>query len=497
MRFNIPEEAKEIAGKLAKAGYRAYLVGGCVRDLIMSRKPKDWDIATDATPEEIQKIFPDSVYENEFGTVGVKIPTPVGVGTPTAGVGADIVEITTFRIEGRYTDKRHPDEIKFAKTIEEDLSRRDFTVNAMALEIRNSKLEIKLTDPYGGEKDLNGKIIRTVGSPKDRFGEDALRLMRAVRFAAELGFQVEKETADSIKAHAGLLEMIAKERIRDELVKIITSDRAAEGVIALEDYGLLKYVIPEIREGIGCGQNLHHIYTVFEHGVRALNYTAEKNYPLHVRLAAFLHDVGKPRTKRGEGVDSTFYNHELVGAKMTLRVLSRLHFSKEITERIANLVRSHMFYYNVDEVSEAGVRRFLRRVGPENVPDLIKVREADRIGSGVPKAKPYKIRHLLFMIDKVKRDPISPKMLKIDGNEVMKILGIPPGPRVGKILAVLLEEVIDAPEKNADEYLKIRVRELGKSSEESLSELYEKAQERKEEFESGIEREIKKKHYIK
>ncbi|MFH0712555.1 MAG: HD domain-containing protein [Candidatus Jorgensenbacteria bacterium] len=484
MRFNIPEEVKNVAGKLTGAGYEAYLVGGCVRDLVLGRKPKDWDIATDATPEEIQGAFPESVYENEFGTVGVK--------TDSADERLKVVEVTTFRIEGRYTDKRHPDEIKFAKTVEEDLSRRDFTVNAMALSLNG-----EIIDPYGGEKDLKGKTIRTVGNPKDRFGEDALRLMRAVRFASELGFKIEKETTGSIKAHAGLLEMIAKERIRDELVKIIMSDRAAEGVIALEDFNLLKYVIPELREGIGCGQNKHHIYTVFEHNVRALNYTAEKNYPFHIRMAALLHDVGKTRTKRGEGSDSTFYNHEMVGAKMAVRILSRLHFSRDFTERVAHLVRSHLFYYNVGEVTEGGVRRFLRRVGPENVDDLIKVREADRIGSGVPKAIPYKIRHLLFMIDKVKLDPISPKMLALDGNEVMKLLKIPPGPRVGKILAVLLEEVLDSPEKNTDEYLKTRVRELGKFDDEALGGLFEKARERKEEFESGVEREIKKKHYIK
>ncbi len=491
MKFNVPKEVKEIAEKMGKSGYRTYLVGGCVRDLILGCEPKDWDIATNAVPGEIQKIFPESVYENEFGTVGVK--------TDSADEKLKIVEVTTFRIEGRYTDKRHPDEIKFAKTIEEDLSRRDFTINAIALNLKPKtyNLPTNLVDPHGGEKDLKDKTIRTVGNPKDRFGEDALRLMRAVRFASESGFKIEKETASSIKVHAGLLEMIAKERIRDEFIKIIMSGGAAEGVVALEDHNLLRYVVPELREGIGCPQNLHHIYTVFDHSVRALNYTAEKNYPLHVRLAALLHDVGKPRTKRGEGKFATFYNHEAVGAKMVLRILSCLRFSRELAEQVAHLVRSHMFYYNVDEVSEAGVRRFLRRVGPENVPDLIKVREADRIGSGVPKAKPYKIRHLLFMIDKVKLDPVGPKMLKIDGNDIMKILSVPPGPKVGKVLAVLLEEVLDDPEKNTGDYLGERARELGRLSDDALAELHRKAEERKEEFESGVEREIKKKHYVK
>lgn len=484
MRFAVPEEVKGVAKELEKAGYEAYLVGGCVRDLLMDRKPKDWDIATGAWPDEVQKIFPGSVYENDFGTVGVK--------TDSDDERLRVVEATTFRIEGRYTDKRHPDEIKFAKTVEEDLSRRDFTVNAMAMTIGG-----KLIDPHGGEKDLKEKTIRTVGNARDRFNEDALRLMRAVRFAAELGFEIEKETAGSLRAQAGFLEMIAKERIRDEFVKIIMSDRAAGGIVMLEDYGLLKYIIPELREGIGCSQNLHHIYTVFDHSIRALNYATEKRLPLHVRLATLLHDVGKPRTKKGEGLNATFYNHEVVGAKLTVKILGRLHFSKEITERVAHLVRSHMFYYNVDEVSEAGVRRFLRRVGLENIDDLIRVREADRIGSGTPKAKPYKIRHLLFMIDKVKLDPIGPKMLKVDGNDVMKMLDIPPGPRIGKILAVLLEEVLDDPKKNAQKYLESRIAELGKLDEKTLVGLYQKAQEKKEEFESGIERDIKKKHYVK
>ncbi len=499
MKFSIPKEVREIAGKLIENGHQAYLVGGCVRDLLLGREPKDWDIATAGRPEEVQKIFPDSVYENQFGTVGVKVrgltSKITSIHEKTESCQIDIVEVTTFRLESKYTDKRHPDEIKFAKTIEEDLSRRDFTINAIALEIRDSKLEI--IDPYGGRDDLKAKVIRTVGNARERFSEDVLRIMRAVRLATELGFTIEKATAESIKTHAGLLEVIAKERIRDELIKIIMSDDAAKGIIMLEDYGLLKNVIPELREGIGCTQNKHHIYTVFEHSVRALNYTAEKNYPLHVRLAALLHDVGKPRTKKGEGPDSTFHNHEVVGAKMTIKILSRLHFSKEFTEQVAHLVRSHLFYYNVGEVTESGVRRFLRRVGPENVDDLIKVREADRIGSGVPKAKPYKIRHLLFMIEKVKRDPISPKMLKIDGNDVMKILGIPPGPRVGYILNILLEEVLDEPKKNTRENLELRIQELGRLSDEMLAELCQKAQERKEEFESGIEREIKRKYYVK
>lgn len=484
MKLNVPTEVKTIAEALQKDGYEAYLVGGCLRDLLLKRVPKDWDVATNATPERVQKLFPESVYENTFGTVGVK--------TESENPTLKIVEITTFRIEGRYTDLRHPDEVKFAKTVEEDLSRRDFTVNAIA-----ANLAGELTDPHGGAADIKKKVIRTVGDPQARFEEDALRLMRAVRLATELKFDIEEKTKKAIAHHAGLLEAIAKERIRDEFVKLIESDRAAEGIIAMEDLGLLRFVVPELREGIGCGQNKHHIYTVFDHNVRALNYAAEKGYSLEVRLASLLHDVGKPKTKRGDGPDSTFYNHEVVGAKMAAIIMDRLRFGKDVAERVVHLVRNHLFYYNVGEVSEAGVRRFIARVGSEYIDDLLKVREGDRIGSGVPKAFPYKLRHLLFMMEKVKKDPIHPKMLAVKGDDVMKILGIPAGPKIGMILGILLEEVLDDPGRNTKGYLEPRVKELAALKNDELLNLARAAREKKEEFESGVEDEIKQKYHVK
>lgn len=489
MWFNIPDEIKDVAGSLEAANFQAYLVGGCVRDLLINHSPKDWDIATNATPEEVRKIFPDSVYENQFGTVGVK--------TDSEDSNLKIVEVTTFRKEGKYTDKRHPDEVKFADKIEDDLSRRDFTINAIALKPGPSNLKLALVDPFGGEEDLKKNLIRTVGDPDKRFGEDALRLIRAVRLATELKFQIDLGTRKAVKKNAGLLEMIAKERIRDELIKIIMSDRAAQGIILLEELGLLKYIIPELREGLDCGQNKHHIYTVFEHNVRALDYSAKQNYSLLVRLASLLHDVGKPKTKKGDGIDSTFHGHEVVGARMAAQIVDRLRFPKEFAEKVTHLVRHHLFYYNVGEVTPAGVRRFLARVGPENVDNLIKVREADRIGSGVPKAVPYKLRHLLFMIDKVKSDPISPKMLKVDGADVMKITNLEPSPKVGFILSVLLEEILDDPEKNSRDYLEKRIIELNELSEKELKKMSEKAKDKKEEFEQGIEEEIKEKHHVK
>ncbi len=491
MSFSIPEPVREIADALEKAGFEAYLVGGCVRDLLLQREPKDWDIATNATPPQIQKVFPESVYENEFGTVGVK--------TGSEDLKLAIVEVTTYRNEGRYTDKRHPDEVRFAKTIEEDLSRRDFTVNAMALRLgedSSASPQNDITDPFDGEVDLQKKIIRTVGDPNARFTEDALRLMRGARFATELDFTLQKETETAIKKHAGLLEAIAKERVRDEFVKILMTPRAMQGIELLEELGLLRHILPEIRNGIAVGQNLHHIYTVWEHNLYSLDYAAKQGYDLVVRMASLLHDVGKPKSKRGEGKYSTFYGHEVVGARMALTALDRLKFPKEFTEKVAHLVRRHMFYYNVGDVSPAGVRRFLVRVGPENIDDLLKVREADRIGSGVKKAMPYKLRHLLFMIEKVKHDPVSVKMLKVNGEDVMRIAGIPPSPKIGGILGALLDEVLDDPEKNTQEYLESRIEDLGKKSDEDLAELKKRAAEKQEEIEAETEAEMKKKHHV-
>src|SRR3989344_1908235 len=294
----------------------------------------------------------------------------------------------------------------------------------------------------------------------------------------------------AIRTHASLLSKIAEERIRDEFTKLIMTSRAHQGINLMQELGLLKYILPELCEGVGVSQNKHHIYTVFEHNVRALEYTVSKNYSLHVRMASLLHDVGKPKTKRGEGNDSTFYGHEIVGARQAFKALDRLRFPRGFVDQVSHLVRYHLFYYNVDEVTPAGVRRFLARVGPENVDDLIKVREADRIGSGVPKAGPHKLLHPLFMIEKGKHDPISPKMLKVNGEDVMKILGIPPGPRVGQALDILLEEVLDDPKKNTEENLGRRIRELGKLSEKELGKAREKARVKKEEFEQGIEAEM-------
>ena len=489
MSIIIPEEIQAVGAALAEAGFTAHLVGGCVRDFSRGAAPKDWDIATSALPEEIQKLFPDSVYENTFGTVGVK--------TSSENPAYAVVEVTTYRTEGAYRDMRHPDDVSFVRTVEEDLARRDFTVNAMAMPLVDTIAANTIIDPFGGLTDLKNKVIRAVGDPDARFTEDALRLMRAVRFAAQLGFTIEEKTAAAIGRHADLLEAVAKERVRDELIKIIESSGAGLGIRMLTDMGLMRHILPELLDGVDCGQNKHHIYTVYEHNVRALEYTAGQGYSFEVRLGSLLHDVGKPATKRGDGHDSTFYNHEVVGAKMACVMLDRLHFPKKTVEKIAHLVRWHLFYYNVGEVTEAGVRRFVRKVGPEHIDDLLKVREADRIGSGVPKAVPYKLRHLMFMIEKVKADAIDTRMLALDGTDVMRLGGLTPSPKVGWILAIVLEEVLDDPAKNTEEMLAARITELNTLPDADLKALAAKAKEGKEEFERGVEEEIKEKFHVK
>jgi len=480
--MTIPKEVKSIIESLKKAGFEAYIVGGCVRDFLIGMEPKDWDVTTNAKPEEIQKVFPDSFYENNFLTVTVR----------TGSEKVPEIEITTYRLEAKYSDKRHPDEVRFAKSLDEDLSRRDFTVNAIAMDASK-----KITDLFEGQKDLKNKIIRTVGNPQERFGEDALRMLRASRFAATLDFKIEEKTAEAIKKNSLWIEAISKERVRDELVKIIMADKAAEGIELLRELNLLKFILPELLENYGVGQNKHHIYDCYQHALKALEYAAKKKFNLQVRLAALFHDIAKPRVKVGQGKESTFYNHEMLGAKMAFQILNRLKFSKKDIEKIVKLIKYHMFYYNVDEVSESSVRRLVRNMGPENMEELLQLREADRIGSGVPKAEPYKLRHLKYIIDKVSKDPISVKMLKVNGKDVMDLLKIEPGPKIGQILDVLLGGVLDDPKKNTKAFLEKEVVALGALADKKLKDLAEKSKEEKSEVQDEENKKIKDKYWVK
>jgi putative nucleotidyltransferase with HDIG domain len=483
--MTIPKEVKLVIETLEKKKFEAFVVGGCVRDILRGEEPKDWDVATSANPQEIKKIFPESFYENKFLTVTVL--------TKSKKESLKEIEVTTYRQEAKYTDKRHPDEVRAAKNLKEDLARRDFTINAIAL---NSKKEI--VDPFSGQGDLKKKIIRAVGNPKERFAEDALRMIRAVRFVTVLGkgWSIEEETAKAIKANVASLREISKERIRDEFLKMIMSERAAEGVEMLRELGLLKNIIPELEEGYKVGQNKHHIYECYEHSLKSLEYAAKQGFNIYVRIAALLHDIGKPRSKRGEGKDSTFYGHEIIGARMASGILDRLKFSKKDAEKIVLLVRYHLFYYNVGEVTESSVRRLVRQVGPENMDELLQVRMSDRIGSGVPKAEPYKLRHFRYLIDKVSQDPISAKMLKVSGNDVIKDLKIEPGKKIGQILEILLDEVLSEPKKNNKIYLHKEILKLGKLSEPELAKLSQRAKKQKEGLEMKKDEMTKKKYWV-
>ena len=488
MKVTLPKEVKEVVAKLTKAGFEAYVVGGCVRDLFLEKEPQDWDIATSATPEEVQKLFPKSFYENKFFTVTVL--------TKSKDSKLAEIEITTYRAEFEYADRRRPGKVEYAKDLKEDLSRRDFTINAIALSPKSRLGELEVVDPFEGQKDLKAKLIRAVGNPDARFKEDALRMMRAVRFVATLGFQIEETTKKAIQKDADLLREISAERIRDELQKLLMGPKAMEGVETLRELGLLQYILPELQEGYGVSQNKHHNYTVWEHNLLSLQYAVQQGWSFPVRLASLLHDVGKPRVKKGKGKDSTFYAHEVVGARMTSKMLERLKFPKKDIEKITKLVRYHLFYYNVNEVTESSVRRLVRNVGPEYVEELLQVRMADRIGSGVPKAEPYKLRHLQYIIEKVQKDPISAKMLKLRGNDIMKLGKLSPGPKIGYLLDVLLGEVLEDPTKNTKKYLEGKTTELLSLKEKELLSLANKAKHARERVEMKQDKMTKSKYWV-
>jgi putative nucleotidyltransferase with HDIG domain len=320
--------------------------------------------------------------------------------------------------------------------------------------------------------------------------------MRAIRLACELNFTIEEKTFKAIKKFSDLIQYISAERIRDEFNRILMSKNAVLGIELLRQTGLLKEILPELDRCYGVGQNKHHIYDVYWHLLKSLEYAVKKNYPLYLRLASLFHDIGKPLTKQGEGPDCTFYGHEILGAKMTKKILQRLRYSNEIIQKVTHLVRHHMFYLEIDKVTPSAVRRFVRRVGWEHLEDLFKVRHADRIGSGVPKAEPYRLRYLRYLIEKVHLEPITPKMLKISGHDILN-LGVPQGPRVGWILKALLEEVIDDPKKNDRDYLLKRAKELKDLPDEELKKLALSGEEKIESIEKQKEEEIKKKYYVK
>ena len=484
--FTIPDEVLTVANGLEKAGFEAYLVGGCVRDMMMDRVPKDWDITTDATPEEIQGIFSDSFYENKFGTVGVK----TGSEDPTLAV----VEVTPYRTEGEYKDARRPESVAWAKTLGEDLKRRDFTVNAIAY--RPSTGDI--VDEHGGQADLKDKMLRAVGEAGERFKEDALRMMRAIRLSAQLGFTIEAATADAIFKNADNLGNISKERIRDELIRVLETNTPSEAIFLANRLGLLKYIAPDLERGIGIDQNQAHSYDVFEHNVRSMQHAADKGWDLALRTAAMLHDISKPETRvwSDEKKDWTFHGHEVVGAKVARRILADLRFPKDLSDKVVALVRWHMFFSDPDKITLSAVRRIINNVGRQNIDDLLNLRICDRIGTGRPKEQPFRFRKYKSMVDEALRDPVSVGMLAINGQDLIEKLGEKPGPRIGWTLHALLEEVLDDPSKNTPEGLIAMSQELLKLADNELMQLGEAGKEARDEKEGEELAAIRARHHV-
>lgn len=432
------------------AGFEVYAVGGCVRDMILGKQTNDWDFATNAKPEQILALFPDSFYDNKFGTVGVTLKDSKNTST--------VYEITTYRSEFGYSDHRHPDKIVWGKTIEEDLQRRDFTINAMAWDGR------VIIDIFGGENDLKKKIIKAVGDPNHRFAEDALRMMRALRIALQLQFVLEEKTFDAIQKNAQLISEISPERIRDELFKIMASSYPADGIKLMRNAHLLHVVLPELDKCFGVEQKSpkrHHIYDVGTHLLMALKH-CPSNDPI-VRLATLLHDVGKPVTyqKTPDGI-ITFYNHEIISASIAKYIADRLHFSKKDRDRFVLLVRFHQF--TVDErQTDTAIRRFIRNIGIENVEDMLALRTGDRLGGGARETS-WRLELFKKRLVEVQKQPFTVADLKVNGFDVMKFYNISPGPFVGSVLNMLFDDVVEGKIQNIRDDLLKRIRKLKKES---------------------------------
>ncbi|KKT38798.1 MAG: Polynucleotide adenylyltransferase/metal dependent phosphohydrolase [Candidatus Collierbacteria bacterium GW2011_GWF1_44_12] len=474
----IPDELKEVMRDYTSAGFEIYLVGGGVRNILVGKVPENSDLTTNATPEQSMKILKrrDPFYNNDFGTVSFNVKV---------GEGDELYEITTYRSEKEYSDFRRPDEVTWGKTLEEDVVRRDLTVNAIVIGEKGGKYE--LIDMVDGLKDFESGVIRAVGDPEKRFGEDALRMMRAIRFAARLGFKIEEKTLEAISSQSGLLSKISRERVRDELFRILVTDYPADGVQLMISTGLMKDIMPELLEGRGIAQGGHHQLTVLDHAIEALRNCPSSD--VLVRLAALIHDIGKPRSRRfkcrsceklykeidveiykcevcGFIQDTrkmiTFYGHEVIGARMTEEIVKRLRLTSKQSEKMVTMVRQHMFAYQ-PEMTDAAIRRLIRKIGKENISDMIMLRIADRKGSG-SRTTSWRFMELQKRIGEQLYEPMEVKDMAVNGKDVMEVLGVPPGPVIGKTLNALFEEVIEDTSKNNRDYLIGRIRDLGRIS---------------------------------
>ena len=468
-RKEIPEEAQFVADTLENAGFEAYLVGGCVRDILIGKNPKDWDLTTNAHPEDIENLFEETFSNNDYGTVGV-------VNKETDEKTLRVVEVTPYRSESEYSDARRPDSVTFGVSLEDDLKRRDFTMNAIAYRLKDEKI----VDLFGGEEDLKNKHLR------------------AVRLAVELDFVIEGETMTAISENSANLGRISKERIRDEFIRILKSKKPMQGMIFLEKLGLLEYVAPDLIRGIGVDQNQAHAFDVYEHLLRTMQHAADKDWDFDIRIAGLFHDISKPETRRWskEKNDWTFHGHEVVGARVTKKALKELKFPRETVERVTKFVRWHMFFSDPDEITLSAVRRTIANIGEENIEDLLKLRRCDRIGSGRPKEQPFRLRKYTAMVDEARRDPVSVKMLEIDGGRIMEICEEKPGPKLGHVLHALLEEVLDDPKKNTAEYLESRALDLIKLPKDELIKLGKQGREKQDIVEAEEVKSLRRKHKV-
>jgi len=442
----LPQPIMDFMKIFRENGYLIYVVGGPVRDLLMDRPIHNWDFTTNATPDQIMTLFPQSFCENDFGTVSIIIQHEDE---------KILTEVTPFRKEGSYSDNRHPDSIEWSDSLEEDVKRRDFTINALATEGKD------VIDYVEGIQDIEDKIVRAVGNPDTRFEEDALRLLRAVRFATQLQFDIEEKTRASIEKNAERITLISWERIRDEFLKIIESDHAADGIVLLKETGLLKYILPELFACFGVEQKSpgrHHVLDVGTHLVEALRACPSVD-PI-TRFATLIHDIGKVETfaQDAESGTITFYNHEHVGAQQTEILADRFRLSKKQKAKLVTLVRNHMFTVG-DNQTDSSLRRFIRTVGVDNLNDILDLRTGDRIGGG---AAPTSWRTELFKkrLVEVQKKPFSITDLKISGDIIMKELQIKPGPRVGEILKDLFEKVVEKNLPNEPDALLKEIKNL-------------------------------------
>jgi tRNA nucleotidyltransferase (CCA-adding enzyme) len=437
--MRIPAAARSLSSVFAAAGRQCWLVGGAVRDLHLGRPLTDLDIATDAPPEEVMRLF------------RAVIPTGVRHGTVTVLFRGARFEVTTFRTEEGYSDGRRPDQVRFAPSILDDLSRRDFTINALAWDLVQHRLE----DPHHGRDDLAGKVIRAIGNPDERFREDGLRPLRACRFAAQLGFVIEPATKAAILRALDVAARVSAERVRDEIVKILGSPLPSEGFRLMHETGLLVLTLPELAAGDGVAQGDLHCWDVLTHSLMSCD--AAPRGDLVLRLAALLHDVGKPPTASATPDGRpTFHGHERLSRSITATVLERLRFPSAVTQAVAHLVGEHMFNYT-EEWSDAAVRRLVARVGEQHIDALIALRRADHAGMCPGNADAYP-QGLVRFADHVRAVREGAKVftvhdLSVDGTVVMERLGIGPGPAVGAVLAELLEAVLDDPGLNEREQL--------------------------------------------